>query len=147
MMPAPDEHQGARQPAGPERIREQVGGYLATTHAVARFRDRVRPGLGWEAAEAEMLRLAQLTDPVPEPPAWFARRAHATAERYLVLGDLVFPLARSSQRAELWLIASCIPRGTLSDRGRQERRRQRAEKRRARRRVQANRTTRRHAHG
>lgn len=102
--------------------------YLLTTHAVKRFRERVRPGLAWDAAESELLRLLDLGEIAAEPPAWLADRQLETAESYLVVGDLVFPLARSSYNDSRWLAKTCLARGGISELARARRKRHRHER-------------------
>jgi hypothetical protein len=102
--------------------------YLLTSHAVKRFRERVRPGLAWDAAESELLRLLDFGETSTEPPAWLADRQLEQAEMYLVIGDLVFPLERSSYDDNRWLAKTCIARGGISELARARRKHHRHER-------------------
>jgi hypothetical protein len=92
-----------------------------TTHAIARFRERVRPALAWEQAEAEFRAVLSLAEEAPHPPAWLAGRERQSADMYLVLGDLVMPLARSAVTPGRWLVTTCLARGGISDLARKAR--------------------------
>ena len=44
-----------------------------TSHAIERYRDRVRPGLSFEAAELELARVAASGEITTQAPAWHLR--------------------------------------------------------------------------
>jgi hypothetical protein len=88
--------------------------YVTTTHAVERFRERVRPGLTWDAAERELAQLLRAGEAKPEAPSWLADVQRQRADLYLIVGDIVFPLAASEVRPGRWLVTTCIARGGLS---------------------------------
>jgi hypothetical protein len=77
---------------------------LISTHAIERYQARVRPGLTFEQAEADLQRLLALGTLTRIPPEWLAARQR----------DLVFPLdpARSDQTAMCAL--TCLARGGIS---------------------------------
>jgi hypothetical protein len=81
-----------------------------TTHAIDRFRERVRPALAWEQAEHEFRAVLSLAEETPHPPAWLAGRELQRASMYLVLGDLVMPLTRSAITPGRWLVTTCLTR-------------------------------------
>lgn len=106
-----------------------------TTHAISRFRERVRPALTWEHAEREFRAVLALAEETLHAPAWLAERQRQHADRYLVLGDLVMPLTPSAVTPGRWLVTTCLTRGGISDvaregRNSRRRRRQRPEGRR-----------------
>ena len=86
-----------------------------TTHAISRFRERVRPALTWEHAEREFNLVLALADATPHAPAWVAERQRQHADLYLVLGDLVMPLTASAVTPSRWLVTTCLTRGGISD--------------------------------
>lgn len=86
-----------------------------TTHAIGRFRERVRPALAWEHAEAEFRAVLALAEETSLPPAWLAELQRQRADMYLVLGDLVMPLTRSAITPGRWLVTTCLTRGGLCD--------------------------------
>lgn len=59
---------------------------VISSHALERFRSRVRPGLHTDAASAELSRLVPLGEVVAQPPRWFAERQRQEAPQYLVVG-------------------------------------------------------------
>lgn len=95
--------------------------YHLTTHAISRFRERVRPALTWTHAEREFNHVLALAEATPHPPAWMAERQRQHADLYLVLGDLVMPLAASAVTPGRWLVTTCLTRGGISDLARQTR--------------------------
>ena len=92
-----------------------------TTHAISRFRERVRPALTWEHAEREFNAVLALADATPHAPAWLAERQRQHAALYLVLGDLAMPLAASTVTPDRWLVTTCLTRGGISDLARETR--------------------------
>jgi len=84
---------------------------VISDHAVARYCERVRPGLDGAAARAELERLRAVATVVHEPPAWL--HAADQASCYLLLGDdVVLPLLRQSD--EGWVASTCVPKSTLT---------------------------------
>lgn len=103
-------------------------------HAVERYCERAFPAAEPRLAEARLDALAGSARIASRPPRWFAERAHEEAELYLVIGDLVFPLARAAQdEADGWIAKTCIARGGLSEAARRRRNASRARRRRSRR--------------
>jgi hypothetical protein len=102
-----------------------------SSHARERYRERVKPALGFETAGRELFALLTLGKIVPEAPGWLAARQCTVAEAYLVIGDdLVLPLARSESG---WVAKTCIARGGISAPARERRNRARRAGRRRRR--------------
>jgi hypothetical protein len=93
---------------------------VLTKHAVERYRDRVRPGLGLGAAEMELGRLALFGEIVAEPPAWFARGAAQRAPSYLLIADLVLPLQPASEPGYV-VATTCLAKGSISAASRERR--------------------------
>jgi hypothetical protein len=92
-----------------------------TTHAVHRFRERVRPGLGWSAAEEELERLLEYAELQAAPPTWLADRQATSADAYLIIADIVLPLAKSRTGRDVWLVKTCLTRGGISEKTRDRR--------------------------
>ena len=92
-----------------------------TTHAISRFRERVRPALTWEHAERELGAVLALAEETPHAPAWLAERQRHHADLYRVLGDLVMPLTASTVTPGRWLVTTCLTRGGISDLAREAR--------------------------
>ena len=91
---------------------------VPTTHAVTRYRERVRPALNWDAAEHELVRLVASAVWQPEAPSWLIA---TSADMYAVVGDVVFPLVASKTHVGRWLAVTCITRGCLGDAARRQR--------------------------
>ena len=88
-----------------------------TEHAVAQYRERVRPALELAGARAELAQLVLTGQILPEPPDW--TRAAIPKPFYLVLGgSLALPLAPQAGR---WVTTTCLVNATLTARRRQER--------------------------
>ena len=83
------------------------------------------PSLTRAAAEDELAHLVLFGDVVSEPPAWFAERQHQFAAAYLVVGDLVLPLAARDPDGEVFAATTCIARGGISEAARFRRRERR----------------------
>ena len=98
-------------------------------HAVERFQERFRPGLGLETAERELELMVLHGEISSHPPAWLVGRMHSTAAFYLILGDLVLPLEPCRRDREGLSALSALARGSLSPPAR-ERRNQRRKQRR-----------------
>lgn len=92
-----------------------------TTHAISRFRERVRPALTWERAEREFNAVLAVAEATQHAPAWLAARQRQHADLYLVLGDLAMPLTASAVTPGRWLVTTCLTRGGISDLGRDKR--------------------------
>jgi hypothetical protein len=90
-----------------------------TRHAVERFQERVRPGLDLEAAQQGLARLVGLGEISDRAPAWLACRMHKRSALYLVVGDVVLPLARGNGGRLIAL--TCLVRGGLSQAARHRR--------------------------
>jgi len=63
-----------------------------TAHAIERFRERVRPGLTFEAAETELARISLAGEVTERAPAWHLRTCAQVAPLYLVVADVLMPL-------------------------------------------------------
>ena len=85
-----------------------------SSHAVDRFRERVRPGLDPEAACDELARLAAIGELHDEAPAWLAARQRQEATAYLVAGDVVLPLQARPNPPDHYGVPTCLVRGGLS---------------------------------
>jgi hypothetical protein len=93
-----------------------------TEHAVAQYRERVRPALELAGARAELAQLVLTGQILPQPPDW--TRAGSPKPFYLVLGgSLALPLAPQAGR---WVTTTCLVNGTLTSRRRQERQQSKA---------------------
>jgi hypothetical protein len=86
-------------------------------HAVAQYRERVRPALELAGARAELAQLVLNGQILVQPPDW--TRAASPKPFYLVIGgSLALPLARQAGR---WVTTTCLVNATLTSRRRQER--------------------------
>ena len=84
---------------------------VISDHAVARYQERVRPGLDEAAARAELERLRAVATVVREAPAWL--HAADQASCYLLLGDdVVLPLLRRSGGG--WVASTCVAKSTMT---------------------------------
>jgi hypothetical protein len=77
-------------------------------HAVQRFRERVRPGLGSESAAEQISLITEHGEVTVGPPSWADR---ATSFLYLVVGDVCFPLDADKRDREVLVATTCIVRG------------------------------------
>jgi hypothetical protein len=112
----------------------KLTGYILKTHAITRFKDRVRPGLGWSAAEREFERLLRMGTAVEQPPAWLIADATQGTPRYVLIGDdIVVPLVASVERPGDWVALTCIARGGLTEQARTRRNERRSQRTAARR--------------
>lgn len=93
-----------------------------TEHAVQRFQERVRPGLGLAMARAELRRLVDAHAEVCEPPGWyFEGGRHARADTLVRIGpDILLPCATRDGRL---FALTVVCRGLLGDDERAYRRR------------------------
>jgi hypothetical protein len=97
-----------------------------TDHAVARFRERVRPGLGLRDAERELLRVLCLAVIAERRPSW--ADSHSEVVAWALLGDgIAFPLVADSA-GEL-VVVTCVTRGGASEDVVAARRREKAARR------------------
>jgi hypothetical protein len=105
---------------------------VALPHAITRFNERVRPGLGPDQALAELNRLLlDIADYVFEAPTWLTPECRSRAPVYAVIGDVVLPLHIGHNRSKL-VATTCLTRGGLSQPARDRRnalRRRRADRR------------------
>lgn len=85
-----------------------------TTHAVERYRDRVRPGLSFEAAELELGRVAALGEVTTEAPAWHLRSCAQEAPFYLMIADILLPLRPHHSEPGVLVATTCLPARSLS---------------------------------
>lgn len=94
-----------------------------STHAIDRYRERVRPGLDRKATKHEIEHLIQVGEVTKMPPEWCGGDRDTSDGAFLLIGnDLVLPLRGEGE--ELTAV-TCLVRGTISAR---ERRRRRARK-------------------
>jgi hypothetical protein len=105
---------------------------VALPHAIARFNERVRPGLGPDQALAELNRLLNIADYVFKAPTWLTPGCRSRAPVYAVIGDVALPLHIGHNHGKL-VATTCLTRGGLSQPARDRRnarRRRRADRRR-----------------
>lgn len=95
---------GGGRPSAPVAI-------ALTEHAILRFQERVRPGLGFRQARQELTRLVAMGTVSTQPPAWFGHHDGRFSTRYLSVGDLVIPLVCVDGRL---MALTCVPRGSVS---------------------------------
>ena len=93
-------------------------------HAIYRFVERLRPGIGESEAAKQLQLLAPNGEVQVGSPTWGRR---PTAFLYLVIGDACFPLDADRHNPERLVAMTCIVRGMppKSHRGRATRNRQR----------------------
>ena len=101
---------------------------VISTHAAARFHERVRPGIEADSASQEFERLLAVATISNQPPAWLDL-ASSAAPFYLNVGDIVIPLEISGDRL---IAVTCICRGGLRPAERRSRHRNAAPRRRGR---------------
>jgi hypothetical protein len=85
-----------------------------SAHAVQRFRERVRPGLSFEAADTELARIAIAGEITEQAPAWHLRNCAQLAPLYLLVADVLMPLHPHHSEPDVLVATTCIPRGSLS---------------------------------
>jgi hypothetical protein len=85
-----------------------------SAHAVERFRERVRPGLSFEAAENELARIAIVGEITEHAPAWHLRNCAQVAPLYLVVADVVMPLHPHRSEPDVLVATTCLAQGSLS---------------------------------
>jgi hypothetical protein len=75
-----------------------------TSHAVVRYRQRVRPGLGHPAAAAELASLVAHAHVTAGRPLWQLGTGPRQADLHLVVGDVAFRCS-----ATRWTVGCCGP--------------------------------------
>lgn len=85
-----------------------------SAHAVERFRERVRPGLSFEAAENELARIAIVGEITAQAPAWHLRSCAQIAPLYLVVAGVLMPLHPHRSEADVLVATTCLAQGSLS---------------------------------
>ena len=95
-----------------------------SAHAIERVRERVYPACDNAAVGAKLDALAPSAHIAPTRPAFISRENYQTAELWMVIGDLAFPLVRvvASNGDEYWVATTCLVRGGMSPKARQRRR-------------------------
>jgi hypothetical protein len=100
-------------------------------HAIERYRERVRPGLSVEDAEAELQRVLGFATFTREPPDFAAEHEGVTVG-FLLLGDgIAFPVVRSESGGD-FVATTCVGNWSLSEETRERRNRKAAIRRRRR---------------
>jgi hypothetical protein len=90
-----------------------------TKHCVERWRDRFRPGLDLEKAEAELRLVIAHGEFEDSPPEWSGLEQPDSHTSFLVIGkDMVIVLL---ERGRDLVAKTCVSRGTISPRERQRR--------------------------
>jgi hypothetical protein len=92
-----------------------------TDHAVARYRQRVRPGLGHPAAACQLAGLVAHARVMPRPPHWLVAAGCRQADLHLVVGDVAFPLVRDHLDSGLLWAMTTLVRGGISEHARERR--------------------------
>ncbi len=95
---------------------------ILSAHAIERYRDRVKPDLTFEEANAELRRLLRTAAVVSELPSW-SNDQHEDAT-YAVLSDGIVLVVLSDQYAA-GVAVTCLTRAGVSDRTRAKRNRRR----------------------
>ena len=85
-----------------------------SAHAVERFRERVRPGLSFEAAENELARIASVGEITEQAPAWHLRSCAQVAPLYLVVADVLMPLHLHRSEPDVLVATTCLAQGSVS---------------------------------
>ncbi|MGO9960937.1 MAG: hypothetical protein ACLP50_34000 [Solirubrobacteraceae bacterium] len=85
-----------------------------SVHAVERFRQRVRPGLSFEAAENELARIAIVGEVTEHAPAWHLRNCAQVAPLYLLVADVLMPLHPHRSEPDVLVATTCLALGSLS---------------------------------
>jgi hypothetical protein len=103
---------------------------LLSHHCVERFHERVRPALDRIAARRELEALIAHGEIADEPPEWMARTMREEAEAYLIVtDDLVLPLVHTGLGDIVAIAKTCIARGGISEKARENRNRRRRARR------------------
>ena len=95
---------------------------ILSAHAIERYRDRVKPDLTFEEANAELRRLLRHATVVSERPSW-SNDKHEDAT-YAVLSDGIV-LVVLSDRYAAGIAVTCLTRGGVGDEARAKRNRRR----------------------
>ena len=85
-----------------------------SAHAIERFRERVRPGLSFEAAETELARIAIVGEITDQAPAWHLRSCAQLAPLYLLVADVLMPLVPHRSEPDVLVATTCLAHGSLS---------------------------------
>ena len=85
-----------------------------TNHAIDRYRERVRPGLSFKAAELELALVAASGEITTQAPAWHLRNCAQEAPYYLVIADVLLPLRPHYSEIDVLVATTCLARGCLS---------------------------------
>lgn len=128
--PSPNEHtpSPSPSPAGPDlcRLAPHSVSVKLTYHAVARYQERVRPGLEVDHARIDLERLLPLGEITSWAPCWLQSRQQQSAAFYLTVGDVSLPLDPCREDRERLVALTCLVRGSLSDRARASRNQRRS---------------------
>ncbi len=83
---------------------------IVSAHAAEQYQQRVKPGLGLDAARAELERLRAVGEISTVAPGWL--NAAKPAAHYLLLGgSVVLPLA---PQGDGWVATTCVSDSTLT---------------------------------
>jgi hypothetical protein len=85
-----------------------------TSHAIERYRERVRPGLSFDAAELELGRVAAYGEITAQAPAWHLRNCAREAPYYLVIAGVLLPLHPHRSEPDALVATTCLAQGCLS---------------------------------
>jgi hypothetical protein len=88
-------------------------------HSVERYRDRLRPGLTIEFAEAELQRIACHAQMSREAPEWLCSERQDAAV-FLTIADATFPLVLAED-GSFFVAVTCLTKGSLSPEARERR--------------------------
>lgn len=75
-------------------------------HAIERFQQRLRPTVSHEQAASELMHLARCGAFGRQPPEWCPWDYRSP--RYLVVADVVFPLAALPDKPESYIATTCL---------------------------------------
>ncbi len=95
---------------------------ILTAHAIERYRDRVKPHLTFEEANAELRRLLRTATAVSQRPSWSNDKYEDAT--YAVLSDGIALVVRSNQYAA-GVAVTCLTRAGVSDEARAKRNKRR----------------------
>lgn len=117
-----------QMPTGPDpcRLPASTVSVKLTPHAVARYQERARPGLGVDLARIDLERLVAIGEITSWTPWWLQSRQQQSAAFYLTVGDVVLPLDPCRQDRDRLVALTCIVRGSLSERARASRNQRRS---------------------
>jgi hypothetical protein len=112
-----NEHSPNPMPTRPDPCRLSTASVVVklTSHAVDRYRERVRPGLDVQHARIDLERLLSLGEITSWAPCWLQPRQHQAAAFYLTVGDISLPLDPNREDRERLVALTCLVRGSLSD--------------------------------